>query len=227
MIDDGNAIGEAFDFGEGVGGEENGSGAGLKYLRFEKAAELGGGDDVDAAGGLVQEEYARTMEESAGEAEALNGAGRKGADLAIEEFAKGELGGQRSDALSSHGKGKAIELAEEKEILASGEARIEAMIGAGVIAELAADVPRMRESVVAGDARAAGGGKEQGGDNAQERGLACTVGSEEGDGLAFADLQGHLRQGGDAGFFKGLKEGAPTAARWREGLVERFDGNGG
>lgn len=53
MIDDGNAIGEALDFGESVGGEENGGGPGLKYLRFEKATELGCGNDVDAAGGLV------------------------------------------------------------------------------------------------------------------------------------------------------------------------------
>ena len=53
VIDDGDAIGEALDFREGVGGEENGSGAGLQDLRFEKAAELGCGDDVDAARGLV------------------------------------------------------------------------------------------------------------------------------------------------------------------------------
>ena len=166
------------------------------------------------------------MEQSASQAETLNGAGRKRADLATEEFAKSELGGQRTDALPGHGRGKAIELAEEKEILASGEAGIEAVIGAGVIAELAADVPRMREGVVASDAGAAGGRKEQGGDNTQQRGLACAVGSEEGDGLAFADLQGHVRQRGNACFFKGLEESAPTAARGREGLVERFDGNG-
>jgi hypothetical protein len=159
VINDGDAIGKALDFWKGVGSEENRGGSGLQDLRLEEVAELGCGNDVDAASGFVQKENARAMEESASQAEALNGTGRKRADLAIEEFAEDKLAGQLADALPSRGTGKAVELAEEKEILASGEARIETVIGAGVIAELAADVSRLREGVVASHARAAGGRK--------------------------------------------------------------------
>jgi len=169
VINDGDAVGEALDFWKCVRGEENRSASGLEDLRLEEVAELGCGNDVDAASGFVQKENARAMEEGASQAEALYGAGRKRADLTIEEFAEDKLVGECADALPSRGTGKAIQLAEEKEILASGEARIEAMIGAGVIAELAADVSRLPDSVVASHVSAAGGRKEQGGDNAQER----------------------------------------------------------
>ena len=93
MIEDGNAISEALYFLQGVRGEENGGGAGLKDLRFEKVAKLGGSNDVDAAGGFVQEEHARAMEQGASQADALDRAGRERADLAIQKFADSELRG--------------------------------------------------------------------------------------------------------------------------------------
>lgn len=54
-------------------------------------AEGRGSDRIEAAGRLVEEKNARGVKEGASEGEALNGAGRKSADLTIERFGELEL----------------------------------------------------------------------------------------------------------------------------------------
>ncbi len=91
FVDDRHAIGEEIDFGERVGGEEQGGVAALQDFRFEEAAEFGGGDGVQAARGLVEEQDARLMQEGAREADALHGAGGERADLAVDGVFQVEL----------------------------------------------------------------------------------------------------------------------------------------
>ena len=192
MIDDGDAIGEALDFGERVRGEENRGGAGLQNLRFEEAAELRRGDNVEAAGGFVQQEQSRAMQQCASQTDALHRAGRERADLTVEKFAENKLCGQGSSACLGVGAGQAIELAEEQEILASGEPWIQAMIGARVIAEVAPDGARLGASVVAGHLGLTARGKQKGGDNAQQGRFSGTVGAKQRDGFALANFQGNV-----------------------------------
>src|SRR5882724_8293303 len=102
-------------------------------------AEGRGGDSVEAAGWLVEKKEARGGKEGASEGEALNSAGRKSADLAIERFGELELSGELRDAIARGSSGKVIEAAEEEEVFACGEARIKALVGTGVITERAAN----------------------------------------------------------------------------------------
>jgi hypothetical protein len=73
--------------------------------------------------------------------------------------------------------------------LASGEPRVKAMVRASVIAELAADVPRLRQGVEASHFCVSARGEQQGCDDAQERRFSGAVSSEERDGFAFAYFQ--------------------------------------
>ena len=77
-------------------------------------AEGCGGDRVEAAGWLVEKKNARGVKEGAGEGEALNCAGRKSADLAVERSGEFELPGELRDAIAGGGSGEMIEAAEEE-----------------------------------------------------------------------------------------------------------------
>ena len=146
---------------------------------FEETTEFGGGDGVEAARGLIEKQNAGTMEERASEAEALHGAGGKGADLAGERFAEMELIGELGDSLGRGGARELIQLPEEEKILAGGQARVEAVVGACMIAELAAHCARLADSVMTGDTRVAASGHQESGENAKERGFASSVGAEK------------------------------------------------
>src|SRR5438132_14241874 len=102
-------------------------------------AEGRGGDSVEAAGWLVEKKDARGVKKSASEGEALNRAGRKSADLAIERFGEFELGGELRDAIARGGSGERIGAAAEEEVFARGEARITALAGTGVVTERGED----------------------------------------------------------------------------------------
>jgi len=90
-MEDGNAIGEKFDFRQGVRDEQQGSIAARVEVGLQKAAKFRGGDGVEAAGGFVKQEHTRFMKKRANEAETLDGAGRKRTHLAIEGIAKMKL----------------------------------------------------------------------------------------------------------------------------------------
>jgi hypothetical protein len=157
-IEDGDARGELLDFRERVGRKKERGGAGTEDFGFKETAKLGGGDGVEAAGGLVKKQDTGLVEESASETESLDGAGGKSADLAIESFGEMKSIGELGDAFGGVGRGKPIETAEEEKIFAAGETRIETMVGAGVIAEETADGAGIFHGVVAGEIGMAAGG---------------------------------------------------------------------
>jgi hypothetical protein len=200
--------------------------AGLHDLGFEEMAERRSSDGVKAAGRFIEEEYTRTVEECAGEAEALNRAGRKGAHLAIKRFGEFELRGELRDAITRRGYGDVIEAAEEEEIFAGGEARIEALVGAGVIAERAAYCAGRRDGVMPGNGGAARGREEERGENTEERGFAGTVRAEKGDGFAGAEFEGYILHGGERGAFEWLEKCAQAGTRGRKEFGEGLERDG-
>ncbi len=227
VLEDGDAIGEEFDFGEGVGSEKQRGFAGPHDLRFQEMAEGRGGDGVEAAGWLVEKKDARGVNEGASEGEALNRAGRKSADLAIERFGEFELCGELRDAIARGGSGEMIEATEEEEIFACGEARIKALVGAGVVTERAADGTGRRDRVMSRDGGMAGGGKKKRGEDAEESGFAGAVCAEERDGFAVAEFERDILKSGQSGLLKGLEKGAPASAGGRKEFGEGLKGDRG
>jgi hypothetical protein len=195
-------------------------------LGLEKTAEGRGGDSVETASGFVEEKNARRVEECAGEAEALDGTGRKSAHLAIEGFGEFELRGELGDAIARGGCGETIEAAEEEKIFSCGEARVEALVGTGVVAQRAADGAGRRDSIMTGDGGVTGSGEKERGENAEERGLAGAIRAEEGDGFGVAECEGDILEGGKRGAFERLEKGAPAGARGREEFGEGLERDG-
>src|SRR2546430_6783466 len=152
-------------------------------------AEGRGGDSVEAAGWLVEKKNARGVKEGAGEGEALNRAGRKRADLAIERFGEFELRGELRDAIARGGSGEMIEAAEEEEIFACGEARVKALVGAGVVTERAANSTGRRDRMMSRDGGVAGAGKKKRGGDAEKSGFAGAACAAERDGFAASEVE--------------------------------------
>jgi len=217
VLEDRYAIGEELDFGEGVGSEKQRGLAGLHDVRFQEMAEGGGGDRVEAAGRFVEKKNARGMKEGASEGEALNGAGRKSADLAIERCGEFELRGELRYAIARDGSGEMIEAAEEEEVFAGGEARVKALVGTGVVTEGATDGTGRRDGVMSRDGGMAGGGKKKRGEDAEKSGFAGAVCAEERDGFAVAEFERDILKSGKSGLSKWLEKGAPAGAGgWKE-----------
>lgn len=95
-----------------------------------------------------------------------------------------------------------------------------------MVAEAAADVARLVDSVVPCNPRETPSGNEQGGDNPQERGLARAVCAENGQGLAFANFKRQTCERHSRRLFERLEKGAPSAAGGRKRLGQRFDLDG-
>ena len=220
VLENGDAIGEEFDFGERVRSEKQRGFAGSHDLRFKEIAEGRGGDGVEAAGWLVEEKNARGVKEGASEGEALNRSGRKSADLAVERFGELELRGELRDAVARGGSREMIEAAEEEEIFAGGEARIKALVGAGVVTERAADGTGRRDRVMSRDDGMAGGGQKKRGEYAEESGFAGAVCAEECDGFTVAEFERDILKSGESGLFEWLEKGAPAGASGRKEFGE-------
>jgi len=120
-----------------------------------------------------------------------------------------------------------IQAAKEAQVLAAGEPGIEAVVGAGVIAEPAADGAGFSRGIVAGDPRGTARREEKRGQNAQECGLAGSIGANKGQSFAFSYFEGDTGERNDRGFFERLNESAPATASRREGFLKGIDGDGG
>jgi hypothetical protein len=113
-----------------------------------------------------------------------------------------------------------VKAAKESEVFAAGKSGVEADVAARVIAELAANGARIENGIVAGDLGAAGGGQQQRGENAEERGFTGAIRAKQGQGFAGTQFERNPCQSDDARFFERLEKSSPAAAGGRKKLLE-------
>lgn len=87
------------------------------------------------------------MKERASEAEPLQSAGGKGADLTVEGFLQLKLSSELRNATATDCGREVIQPAEKVKVFARRETGIKALIGAGMVTELAANGARRRDRV--------------------------------------------------------------------------------
>ena len=145
------------------------------------------------------------MEQGASKTQALHRSGRECAHLAVESFFQMELLREKSDALRGRGFRKMIKATEKAQIFAAGKPSVEADVAAGVIAELASNGARIENDIMSGDLRAAAGGKQERGENAEERGFARAVCAEQRQRFAGTHFEGKPGESNDAGLFEWLE----------------------
>ena len=195
--------------GKLVGGEEHGAGGGGG--RDPVAEDLRGGP-VEAGMGLVEEHEKGVGQQAVGKADAALVAEGKGADegggVVLEAAlleGDADLGAGANGVESFDG---GAELEEGADGHLGGERR-----AFGKVGDVAAHVEGVGEGVAGGDGEGAVGGRDDARQDAEERGLAAAVGTEEGDGLAGVEVEGEVGKG--------------LAASEAAGEVAGFDEGGG
>ena len=168
------------------------------------------GHDVEADGGLVEEEHARAVEQGGDELHLHAFTERKLADHDVHLFAHGEKVEQLVERRLILFGGQAVNVPEEEKGLDRGEIPPELVFLAehqGEDAPVGVFPPRGVES---GHARAARAGENEAGQHLQGGGLAGAIGSQESDELALTD--GETDVVGRPGFLELAPEQAFHAA---------------
>lgn len=226
LLEKQDAVRELFDFLEGVGGEKERSSATFDDFNLEEAAEIGGGERIEAAGGFVKEKDGGFVEEGAGKSKAVGHAGGESAHLAVELPGNLQPFGGARDSLADGGRRKIVHGGEECKIFTGGKARVKTFVAAGVIAELFSGERAFLLGVVAADEGAAACGNDKSGEDAQEGCLSGAVRADQGDGFAAAKFEADAGESALGGAGDRVKEGAPSGAGRRKVFLEIFDYNG-
>ena len=222
FVEDSHAVGEEFDFLHGVGGKQQRGVGASQNFRFQEMPEISGRDSVQAARGFIEQQYPRLMEKRADQAEALDGAGRKRARLAVERFAQAEPFAQGFDASGDNSIGEMVQAAKEAEILAAREPRAEALVASGVVADLPPDGRGFARRIVPGERSGAACRQQQRGQDAKQGRFAGSIGPEQSHRLALSDFEENAAQCGRSGRAKRLKISAPAAERRWKPFLQRI-----
>jgi hypothetical protein len=180
-------VGERVGLLQVLGGEEDGDPVLVgepRHLFPEGGAAL----DVEAGGGLVEEEDPRPVGEGERQVEAALHPARVAAHLAVGGVGEADPLQQLVAAALALGLAEAVEGGLQAHVLAAGQQRVERRL-----LQRGADRrphPRpLLDDVEAADPRGAGGGREEGGQHQHRRRLAGAVGAEEAVDLALGDLE--------------------------------------
>ena len=217
LLEDGDTVGQELDFGESVRSEKKRCTLVLEDFGFQEVAEVSGSEGIETPGGFIEEQDFGLVQECAEEAEALDGARGEGTHLPVESAGQFEAFGKGGNARTEERIGEMIQTAEETQVFAAREARVEAQVGTRVVAQLAADRSGLADAIESGNHGGAARGQEKCGENAKQRGFSGAVGAEESYRFAWFDPQGNptKRRGARGG--KRLQEGAPaTVGEWKE-----------
>ena len=206
------SVTELFGLTHHVRGEEHGFPLGAAFA--DEGHDGPRGHDVQTQGGFVKDHHRGIVHQRAGDGDFLLHARGQRVAAAVAEVNLQALE-YVVDAPAKHRAAEPVQAAKVFGHFPRGQAAVEGG-GSGKIADVRADLLRIAADIVAGDARGAGGGFENGGQHAQSGGLTCAVGSQES-----VDLAG-LAAKGDA--VHGAHHAAPGNA---EMLAEVFGFNHG
>ena len=187
MVDDADAVGQRVGLLEVLRREEHGHALVVREppdLLPERRSAL----QVEARRRLVEEQDARAVHEREREVQAALHAARVAADAAIGRFGQPDALEQLLRAPRALGLGHALQRRLQHEVLAPGEDRVErGLLQRG--ADRGAHLRALADDVVAADARASAGRRQQRRQHQHGRRLAGAVGPEEAVDLAGRDRQ--------------------------------------
>ena len=195
-VDEEEGVAHFAEFGEDVGGDEEGFA--LLGEDADEVLEFDAGFGVEAGGRFVEDEELGVWEEHAAKAEALAHAFAEFVDGAVGEG--GEVGEVEDlfDAGAALGAAEAVGAGEEVEVFEDVHVGVGSVV-VGHPADDLADGGGFANDVMAGDADAAAAGSLEGSHHAPGGGFAGAVGTDETDDLAGKDVERDAFDGVDLG----------------------------
>ncbi len=227
FFQNGDAVRQEFDFRERVRGKKKGCALTREDFGFQKAAEVGGSEGIEAARGFIEEKHFGLVEKRADQAQALDGARGQGTHLTAESATQFEAFGQSGDARLQERIGEVVQAPEKMQIFTAGETRVEAQVGTGMVAQMAAERRGLAGGIEPGDNSGAARREEESGEYAQQRRFAGAVGAQQSDRFAWLNVQGNSTERRRTRSGKRLQKGAPATVGRREGFFQRIDGDCG
>ena len=189
VVEEGHTLAAAHLVEIGCGGHD-GDAALLQHAQH--VPKLLAAHGVDARGRLVEEEHAGLMDQRTRERQLLLHAAREGTCLAVAEALYLRIDGL--DAVVALVDGGAEEGGKELQVLLDGQVLIEREL-ARHVAHPAPNVLHLAQRVVAIDRGRSLVGQQQGAENAEHRGLAGTVGTDQPEHLTLTDRERHVARG--------------------------------
>jgi hypothetical protein len=176
VVDDGDPVGQPVGLLQVLGGEQH-RGAALDQVA-DQPPEVAAAGRVQAGGRLVQQQHPGTAGQGGGQIQPPAHPARVGPDLPVGRLRQADAGQHLAGPLVRLAAGQAIEAADHLDVLPAAEDLID---GGGLAGQPdpGAHPGRVGADVDAGDAGAAPVGGEQGGEHADEGGLAGAVGPQQ------------------------------------------------
>lgn len=193
-VKENNAGGQFCDFFERVRSKQKRGAMTAEDFRFEKLPEVSGSERVQAARGLVEKKDRGRMNEGACQSEALKRAGGICPGLAVERIAQAEKSRKLGHSLLDLPTGKVVQCPKQTKVFAAGEATVEALFDAGVVANMAACARGVAGDVGAADFGAAARGNEKRGQNAQQCGFSGAVFANQRHRFPWINREGDARK---------------------------------
>src|SRR5437867_449046 len=194
-IDDPHRIGDLLGFVKVVRGQEDRLSQLLDEPAADEGADLDGGDRIEAARRLVEEEDLGIRDEAAGDGELLLHPRRVVAEAVVRLLGDSEDLEQLADPLRGGGAPQAVKGGEELEVLASRQSPVERSLVAHDDADASLDCLRLALDVDPQDAGNAGAGEDQRGEDLDEGRLARSVRTEKAEELPRRDRDRDSVQG--------------------------------
>ena len=189
FVEHGDTVGQLVGLVEVLGGEQDGDPG-----RGELADDLPHGQaasGVQAGGGLVEEDHPGLSDQGHRQVEAASHPARVGRQQLVRGVGEVELLQQLSDPSLTGRPAEVAKVGHQLQVLRAGEQVVDGR-------ELTGDPDDgpypvgVGDNVVTGDAHGAGIGRDQGGENADHRGLAGPVGAEKRQDHALLNGQAHI-----------------------------------
>ena len=186
VVDDRDAVGEPIGLVEVLRGQQHGGA--VRDEALDRLPQADAAARVEAGRRLVEEQDRRVGDEGGREVEAAAHAAGVGLGHALGGVGELEALEQLAGARLAPPREHAVEAADHHEVLLAGEVLVDRGVLPGE-PDLGAQRARVTDDVEAGDAGAARVRRQQGGEDADGRGLAGAVGAEDAQYGARRDLE--------------------------------------
>jgi hypothetical protein len=185
-VDDRDPVGQAVGLVQVLGGEQHRGPRGDP--RLEHLPERDAAARVEPRGGLVEEQHRRPGHQGGGQVEPPPHAAGVGAHQAAGRARQREALEQLGRARPRVPAGQVVEAPDHLQVLEAGQVLVDRRVLPGQ-ADAGPQGGRLADDVVAGHARAAAVGRQEGGEDAHRRGLARPVGAEQPQHAALGDRE--------------------------------------
>ena len=189
LINDRDAICECLDFRKSVRRKEKRHGPALHHLGLQVSAKFHRGKSIETARGFIEKKNARPMQQGARKAQALHGARRKRANLAVKRAFDTQLRGKAVNPGEAIAPGEKIELPEKEKVLAARQPGEETEVATGMVPNFAPSRTGIANRIVPRNTRGASRRQQERGENAQKGGFARAICAEQSYRFALLDVE--------------------------------------